>query len=272
MCANRRTERALENALPLTSTNSARSALLRQVQSELRIERVIGLRDTDGIHVLLLHSPLVGPSTMKPMVSALEAFGWEAFVIDNRDGLESPTMFLEHAARQTRWKNAVLIGHSGAGAFLPALAAKCDALASVFVDAVLPPREGAFRPSASFIAFLDTVTTHDGLLARWDKWWPAGVVENLVPQRVMRDAITAEFPRVSRRFYDHDVEVPAGWSERSCCYLGLSPAYDQECERAMTWRWPVQRLNGQHLDIAANSAVVADAVVALISELKLPAF
>ena len=72
------------------------------------------------IRALIIHSPLVGPSTVAPLAAALEALGWTTMVPDLRSAIQSPTQFSQRAARAADATD-VVIGHSGAGAFLPAV-------------------------------------------------------------------------------------------------------------------------------------------------------
>ena len=206
---------------------------------------------------------------MTPLASALADRGWHAAVIDNRTAVQSPSAFLEHAVEQVPWRDAILFGHSGAGAFLPAIAARTAAAAAVFVDAILPPANAAFRTSTRFIEFLETVPTVDGQLAPWDQWWPAGTMQELIADDDARTLVVSEFPRVPRSFYDHQVEVASGWSRRPCCYLRLSHAYDEEGQRAATWGWPIGRIDGQHLDLIGHTQIIAEHVIRLVELLHL---
>ena len=76
----------------------------------------------------------------------------------------------------------------------------------------------------SFIEFPDAIPTVDGQLARWDKWWPEGTVNELLPDEEIRSVVTSEFPRLKRSFYDEQIQVGPGWTTRPCCYVRLSPA------------------------------------------------
>ena len=204
---------------------------------------------------------------MQPLATALDAHGWDTFVVDNRAAGESPSTFVAAAAEQIPWRDAVLVGHSGAGAFLPTLAEQCSVAASVFVDAVLPPADSAFVPSAGFLAFVDALPTADGRLSSWDQWWPSGTLEALIPDDSVRAALVSEFPRLRRSFYDEPVPVAVGWTGRPCAYIRLSAAYAEECARATDLGWPVRQLDGRHLDLVAHPSIVAAHVVDSIRDL-----
>jgi hypothetical protein len=212
------------------------------------------------MHALLVHSPLVGPATMRPLADELRGDGWTVSVPDLRRGATSPDAFMGLAASAARDVD-VVIGHSGAGAMLPRIALAHDAT-SVFVDAIVPGPDG-HEPSAGFIALLDDLQLVDGLLPPWNDWWPASTMERLVPDPALRAEIGDEVPRVPRSFYDHLVELPVQWWTRRAAYLQLSPAYDDDRARAQSYGWPVATLDGAHLDLATRPADVA----ALVREL-----
>jgi hypothetical protein len=204
---------------------------------------------------LLVHSPLVGPSTLLPLARQLEVLGWSTVVPDLRNAIGSPQEFVA-AARPLELPELV-VGHSGAGAFLPVVAQVSDARATVFVDAVLPHSDCPYLPSKDFTALLDRLHVSDGLLPPWNDWWTPEVMARLVPDDALRRRLVDEIVRVPRSFYDASFELPQGWYSRPAGYLQLSPAYDAEATRADDWGWPVARLDGKHLDVAVRPVVVA---------------
>jgi hypothetical protein len=82
----------------------------------------------------------------------------------------------------------------------------------------------------------------------------------MVPDVALRRRLTDEIPRVPRAFYDAALMMPSGWRDRPAAYVQLSPAYDAEARAAWHLAWPVETLNGRHLDTATQPVVVADAV------------
>jgi hypothetical protein len=66
-----------------------------------------------------------------------------------------------------------VVGHSGAGAFLPAVAGELGdrGVALLFVDAVVPPPSGVHETPARMRDLLDEQTL-DGHLRCWLDWWP----------------------------------------------------------------------------------------------------
>lgn len=224
------------------------------------------------IDALLIHSPLVGPLTLRPLATALAARGITATVPDLRDALTAPRpqwqRFLDLACSAATGRHPdLIVGHSGAGVLLPLLADRVSAGFVVFVDAVVPADRTAHEATAEFIGFIDSLPREGDLLPPWHTWWGGETMQRLVPERALRERIAADTPCVPRSFYDDPVPLPAGWtSRRGCCYLQLSPGYDEDRARAAAYGWPTARLDGQHLDVAVRPDDVAGALLALIAQ------
>jgi hypothetical protein len=214
---------------------------------------------------LIIHSPLVGPSTVAPLAASLEALGWTTTVPDLRSMVASPELFGQRAVSAGDTAD-VVIAHSGAGAFLPTVAAATNA-AGVFVDAVVPTSGPVFHASAQLVQLLDTLPIVDGLLPPWHQWWPPDVMAELVPDMTLRRRIIAEIPQVPRSFYDDAVPVPPQWWTRPAAYLQLSAAYADDRTRAERWDWPTRQLAGGHLDLCVLPELVAGHVIDLVREL-----
>jgi hypothetical protein len=218
------------------------------------------------IDALILHSPLVGPTTTRALASALSGHGWTTVAPDLRTSLSSPLTYAAAATRAAANVD-VLVGHSGAGAMLPVIAHDVEATLTVYVDAIVPEATTTFTTSDQLIALLDQLPIVDGRLPPWHEWWPAEILTQLVPDRRLRDALTAENPRLSRAFYDEPVPLPELWWTRRAGFLQLSPAYDDDRARAEQLGWPTTRIGGQHLDLLSQPGDVADAVVSLTATL-----
>ena len=218
------------------------------------------------VRAAIVHSPLVGPSTVIPLVAELGQLDVVADVPDLRVAIGSPDNFRRRATDAAAGAD-LLIGHSGAGAFLPAIADAANVTTIVFVDAVVPGAGDAFTPSRQLVELLDAVPTVDGLMAPWNEWWPAELMAQLVPDPTQRRLIESEIPRVKRSFYDGAVPLPPQWWTRPAGYLQLSPPYQEDLARAADWGWPTARLRGHHLDTCAEPAAVAASIRGLIDRI-----
>lgn len=222
--------------------------------------------------ILLVHSPLVGPSTWEPTADLLRTRGFEVGLPDLTPAAAAPPplwrAFVDAALEGAAGLAGpiALLGHSGAGAFLPAIAAGLGArlFGLLFVDAVLPPTSGEFRTPEERKAKLDELTV-DGCLLRWLDWWPPGVVEELLPDPAERAAVLADMPVLPRSFYDEAVPVPDGWAEQRCGYLRLSEGYVDEHGEAGRRDWYRAEFDGDHLAIRSDPATVADAAAAFLA-------
>ncbi len=221
---------------------------------------------------LFVHSPLVGPSSVRRLARLAAA---DAAAVALPDLAPSASAARPHEDFTGRAIEAaadlappvVVIGHSGAGAFLPTIGAAVGPPAFlVFVDAVLPPRAGRHRATAALLEMLDRQTEH-GVLRRWLDWWPAETVAQLVPDPADREELAADMPRLPRSFYDRDVEVPSGWSDERCGYVQLSGAYDAEHADAVARGWPTRRLASNHLAIFTEPARVLEAILHVVERI-----
>ena len=153
--------------------------------------------------------------------------------------------------------DVIVVGHSGAGYYLPLIgeAVGFDRVSFVFVDAVLPPMSGTVTPGAAIGSLLDA-HTEDGQLTPWLDWWPADVIDQIVPRRADQMALRQDMPTVQRAIYDEAVPVPDGWHERPVRYVQTSTAYEAEADQAASAGWTVRQMPGSHLSIVTDPSQV----------------
>ncbi len=223
--------------------------------------------------MLLVHSPVVGPSTWSRVAEAARNRGVAVAVPDlsvAASGSERPlwSVMVEIALNASDDLEApvTLAGHSGAGAFLPLIGQGLDIRLGhlVFVDAVIPPEEGHHSSPPRLAPLLDE-QTHDGILKPWLDWWDVSLVSSMLPDRGDREALRADLPSLPRSFYDEEIPVPSGWSEWPCRYLRTSPAYEEESNRARERGWPTSDMEGTHLSLFTDPRAVLERIEALIS-------
>lgn len=136
--------------------------------------------------LVMVHSPLVGSSSWRPLADVARARGLDVVRPDLTGVVDAARpqwrSLVDTAVDSTSGRaDLVVVGHSGAGAFLPAIGhcLKDRLQAVVFVDAIVPPVVGEHRTSERFLGFLDDKTV-DGRLLAWLDWWPPEVVSELV--------------------------------------------------------------------------------------------
>lgn len=219
--------------------------------------------------VLLIHSPLLGPSSWRPCADLLAAAGHRVLVPDLRFAVSPPAGWWDRAATAAAASvdapdSVVVVGHSGAGVLLPLVADRVGPVAAVvFVDAVVPAASGATEASDRIRSFVAGLPAEDGLLPPWSRWWGEAAMAELVPDAAERDRLAADQPRLSPEFWAEPVPVPAGWPAQRAGYLRLSAAYDEDAAEAARRGWPVRTLDGSHLDPVVRPAEIVAAVLAL---------
>ena len=225
--------------------------------------------------LLLVHSPLLGPSAWEEVAERARARNRHVVLADAtvaaEAGLAGAGGYVDAVVRAASGVDdrIVLVGHSGAGVFLPLIG---DGLGSrlhamVFVDAGLPPEQGEHVTDGPMQALLDAHVDDEGVLSPWLDWWSDEIVDRILPDPGVRAALRADMPRLPRSFYDEPVSVPLGWAEKPCGYLRLSAAYDADHEEARRRGWPHTTIDGHHLSIVMEADAVLDAIDTLISDL-----
>jgi pimeloyl-ACP methyl ester carboxylesterase len=217
---------------------------------------------------LLVHSPLVGPATWRWVAEALRSSGHDATVPDLTEAAATgdPKALISAALPPRATEPLVIVGHSGAGFFLPSIAAGLESPTRrlVFVDAGIPPDEGEATAGADFLDRLRSLAT-DGVLPKWSTWWGEGVMEMLVPDDAHRAEIEAEMPEIPLALYESPVTMPFGWRNIPGAFMLLSEPYHQDAQRASSLGWRVIERLGAHLDIVNNPDAIARNLVELAS-------
>jgi hypothetical protein len=228
--------------------------------------------------LVLVHSPLVGPRSWAPVAEELRGRGREVAVPSLVNALRSASPLYPALADavvaglpEPAAGGVVLAVHSGAGALVPPVVDRVPSRvrAVVFVDATLP------HPGRTWMDTAPTETAEqlrgmagaDGLLPRWQEWFPPEVLAELVPDEQTRAAFSADVPRLPLRYLEEVAPQSTEWRARPCGYVQLSAAYDDAAADARRAGWPVDRVDGHHLSGVTEPTTVADAVVAMADAL-----
>lgn len=225
---------------------------------------------------VLVHSPLVGPSTWAGVAEHLERQGHDVVVpqLDNPDRTTGP-LFRHHAEQirkaveaWTRTAPVVLVGHSGAGPVLPAAGDRLvnEVLTYVFVDAPLPRDQQSRLDDAppEFAEQLDRLTV-EGRVAPWAEWWSDEVLAALLPDESTRERFADELQTLPRRLFDETIAVPPAWPDAPCAYLHLSKVYERDATAAARLGWPVRSFDTGHLHMLVDPETMAGALEDLVS-------
>jgi hypothetical protein len=227
---------------------------------------------------VLLHSPLLGPMAWRSVAAGLtrrglaaEAPVWprlssvaEGFYPALADGL---------AARLAdAGEPLMLVAHSGAGAVVPALAARLGRRAAgvIFADALLPhPGRSWFDTAPAEMRERLRSGALMGELPAWDEWWPPGALARLVPDAALREALIAELEPLPLVYFEEP--APPDRYAGPTAYLQLSGAYNDESVLAGRYGWPLVRLPLHHLAMLTDPEPVAAALESLAARLAEPA-
>ena len=211
---------------------------------------------------VLLPSPLLGPSTWEPVAVALRAAGRACAVVPGAG--TSPAEVLAAWATGLPDGPLVLVPHSNSGLYVPALAERRDVAAAVFVDAALPARDGGPSPVApvGLVDFLRTLADADGMLPPWSRWWDEASLAGLFPDDETRRRVQAEERPLPLSYFTDAVPSPP-WNHLRCAYLAFGETYADETRQARAAGWPVEVVDGGHLEMLHWPERVARRVVAL---------
>ena len=210
---------------------------------------------------LLVHPPLLGPAVLGPLGDVLRSRGRDVALPDLRSAVD------RSAGWPGRWSEAAalmgpaetVVGFSGAGVTLPAVAVAVGAVRVVWLDAQMPARSRETVADDDIRSRIPALLGPDGRIADWTTWWGADAMTELVPDAALRAAIRSEGHELPADFYEIAVPVPSDWPEDGARYVRLSPAYDDAAAEARARGWRVVgNAGGSHLDVATEPARVAD--------------
>lgn len=219
------------------------------------------------VELVLLPSPLLGPATWRPVADRLCAAGWPVSIPSLATPPHTPDDVLAAWLDQIPLGRAVvLVPHSNAGLYVPALVRELAVAGVVFVDAGLAPPAGSVRLSpAPFFEFLSDLAGEDDVLPPWPDWWGTDSFDQLLPDPESRDAVSREAPRVPLSYFDHTMLIEPGWDSCPCAYLGFGDTYAPEQEEANGRGWQIRTLEGGHLHMLVEPDVVAATTVELMA-------
>lgn len=224
---------------------------------------------TVDIELLLLPSPLLGPATWEPVATHLRAAGWSTSVASSKgppattqDVLEA---FLEAAPSD---REVVLVPHSNAGLYAPALIHARHVAATIFVDAALPPVSGAARLAPDWLlTSLRELADEQQMLPPWSAWWDEADLEGLYPTPGMRSRVQAQEARLPLSYFESSLAIQTGWVTEPCAYLAFGDTYADELHQAEKHQWPVRSVVGGHLHALHDPELVAKVILDLLAEL-----
>ncbi len=216
----------------------------------------------------LLPSPLLGRAVWAPVAHQLSRGGWSvviasAAVTSPRTPSEALHAFVGALPAD---RDLVLIPHSNAGLYVPALAQQRRVVANVFVDAAVPPAHGSVRLAPpGLYDLLAERADDDGLLPPWTQWWDETDIAALFPDDQAREQVEREQHRLPLAYFSESLPVPEGWDNVPCAYLAFGETYAREQAQATNRGWPVRTLPGGHLHMLNDPKTVTAEICALLA-------
>ena len=222
-----------------------------------------------SVTLALLPSPLLGPAAWHEVGTRLSARGWTVA------GLPTFTGVAHYSDVLATWERAlppdadyVLVPHSNAGLYVPALGDHRRVLGQIFVDAGLPPASGTVPlAEAAHYRMLSELADDDGQLPPWSDWWDEPRLAGLFPDAVTRERVEAEQSRLPLSYFADRMPVAEGWLRRPSAYLAFGDTYAVERRVAEMHDWPVRILPGGHLLMLTEPDIVASALEELLDRI-----
>ena len=217
--------------------------------------------------LVMVHSPLVGAMTWQPVAEILRSQGHDVRVPSLAAAVSGRgpyyTKIAKAVSEVAEGKPLVtLVVHSGAGSLVPVIAQRMQKACPyplwsvVFVDAQLPiPKPRSAAPDA-WVEGLRGLAV-DGILPRWDQWFPPGAFESLIPEPAMRAAFIANCPNLPFAYFEERPPMRLSWVPQSVAYIRLSAMYDAHLQEARANRWRAIKADLDHLAPLTRPAEVA---------------
>jgi pimeloyl-ACP methyl ester carboxylesterase len=224
--------------------------------------------------LLFVHSPVVGATTWTGTADTLRRHGFRAEVPDLTDvvatrGPYYPALAAAAAAAVDDGADpVVVVGHSAAGALLPAVAEAVGdrTQGAVFVDAILPqPGRSWFDTAPPELAAQLRGLSDDGLLPPWHEWLPPGSLAELVADPALRRRFIAEIPRLPLAYFEELAPQTQFADSVACAFVRLGAPFDRAADKADRLGWWVVRRDWDHLRMLSDPAAVADLIAQAIS-------
>jgi hypothetical protein len=221
---------------------------------------------------VLIHSPLVGPLTWRPVAAEMSRRGIDSLVPTLSDSPASMDPFWkQHALSVSRSvydtsteSGVILVAHSGAGPLLPAIRKFIPnpVRAYVFVDAGIPRHEATRLDlmksedsewASEFASYLD----EGGKFPNWS----FDDLQEIIPDENLRRQMVSEIRPRGVSFFTEPIPVSASWPDAPCVYIRFSAPYDRAAAQARAADWLVYDLDAGHFHMLVNPVAVTDMII-----------
>lgn len=224
---------------------------------------------------VLIHSPLVGPTTWQSVADEMRRRGFDVVVpnLRTKEGTSVP-YWKQHALSVgialkniPAGRKLILVAHSGGGMLLPAVRQVTGRRvgAYVFVDAMIPEN---MKSRLDLFGSLDAATefrrsAKNGYLPTWTD-------EDLredIPDNALRRRFVTELRPLPIAVYEEPIPVFIGWPDAPCGYLQFTPTYDIGRRKAEASGWIYNRMDGGHFHMLFDPQAVTTALIKMVEQM-----
>ncbi|MEP6894499.1 MAG: alpha/beta hydrolase [Chloroflexota bacterium] len=226
----------------------------------------------NNVFYVLIHSPLVGPSTWELVYQVMRAQGINVIVPRLLDDPASHLPYWQQHAKSVAkslaeipsYQKIILVAHSGAGPLLPAIRQSLmhSVAAYVFVDAGIP-RNGLSRIELMSLEDQQWAEQFHRSLLQGEQFpdWNEDDLQEVIPDCEVRRTMIADMHPRSLPFFEEPIPVYDAWPDTPCIYIKFSKSYDWDAAYAKRAGWSVYEMNVGHFHILVEPLTVADLLV-----------
>jgi hypothetical protein len=226
-------------------------------------------KDTETTQIALLGSVFLPPTVLEPLAAALDDEGYDVTTMAPIISGSSREVLGDYEKHVSGLRSPIIVAHSNAGNYVPALVSQTAVAGAIFMDAALPPFGGGRWPVVPDNLKRTLPTTADrSRVQRWTRWWPAEEMTRIFPSKASFCAIDSQTAEIPRPYLTQTLDADENWADDAALgYLALSDGYTQELERAAARKVPTRQLFLDHLGMMTDPALVGTALTTLVQNL-----
>ncbi|SER56576.1 hypothetical protein [Actinokineospora terrae] len=220
-----------------------------------------------AVTAVLVHSPYLGPASLRPLADGLAALGHPTVLLDLQPSVAAAPVhqrligaFADALSDEALSGPVALVGHGAAGPLLPAFAEALedDVRCLLYLDADLPTPGRGWRDERPEDYAALRGRSRDGLLPRWPQWSDRDLLAQIADE-ALRTEITDEAPEVPLVFLK-EARPTVEWTGPTA-YVQLSTDHQGDADAARALGWPVTQADLHHLAVATDPEPVARLVL-----------
>lgn len=227
---------------------------------------------------VLIHSPLVGPSTWSLVANELRQRGLITILPALHDSPEiNQPYWQQHAASIAQALadvpksiHLILVAHSGAGPLLAAIRQSIPnpVHAYVFVDAGIPLRD-ATRLDLMKMEDAEWANEFQQGLEQGGQFptWSFDDLQEVIPNAELRRQMVAELRPRGLDFFTEPIPVFDGWPDAPCIYIQFSESYDWDAAQARQFGWPTSKVEAGHFHMLVQPKEITQLVIEAVNKL-----